>query len=35
MQIPGDPGVVLPGYHLLFAMTADGTPSVATFIQIR
>jgi galactose oxidase len=35
VQIPGDPGVVLPGYHLLFAMTAAGTPSVATFIQIR
>ena len=34
LQIPGDPGVVLPGYYLLFAMTADGTPSVATFIRI-
>jgi galactose oxidase len=33
--IPGDRGVVLPGYHLLFAMTADGTPSVATFIHIE
>jgi hypothetical protein len=27
MQIPGDPGVVLPGYYLLFAMTTDGTPA--------
>ena len=35
MQIPGDRGVVLPGYYLLFAMTADGTPSVATFIHIE
>jgi galactose oxidase len=34
MQIPGDAGVVLPGYYLLFAMTADGTPSVARFIHI-
>ncbi|MGY1690636.1 discoidin domain-containing protein [Geodermatophilus sp. SYSU D01105] len=34
MRIPGDRGVVLPGYHLLFAMTADGTPSVARFIHI-
>jgi galactose oxidase len=34
MQIPADRGVVLPGYYLLFAMTADGTPSVATFIHI-
>ena len=35
MAIPGDRGVVLPGYYLLFAMTADGTPSVATFIHIE
>jgi galactose oxidase len=35
MQIPGDRGVVLPGFYLLFAMTAEGTPSVARFIHIR
>jgi galactose oxidase len=35
MQIPGDRGAVLPGYYLLLAMAADGTPSVATFIHIR
>ncbi|HEY4569965.1 MAG TPA: galactose oxidase-like domain-containing protein, partial [Kribbella sp.] len=35
MQIPGDRGIVLPGYYMLFAMTADGTPSVATFIHIE
>ena len=34
MQIPADRGVVLPGYYLLFAMTADGTPSIATFIRV-
>jgi galactose oxidase len=34
MTIPADRGVVLPGYYLLFAMTADGTPSVAEFIHI-
>ena len=34
MQIPADRGVVLPGYYLLFAMTADGTPSIARFIRI-
>jgi galactose oxidase len=34
MPIPGDRGVVLPGYHLLFALTADGTPSVARFIHL-
>jgi hypothetical protein len=27
MRIPGEPGVALPGYYLLFAMTADGTPA--------
>jgi galactose oxidase len=34
MPIPGDRGIVLPGYHLLFAMTAEGTPSVARFVHI-
>jgi galactose oxidase len=34
MQIPADRGVVLPGYYLLFAMAADGTPSIARFIRI-
>jgi galactose oxidase len=34
MQIPSDPGVVLPGYYMLFAMTAEGTPSVAKFVRI-
>ncbi|MGY1807681.1 discoidin domain-containing protein [Blastococcus sp. SYSU D00669] len=35
MQVPADRGVVLPGFHLLFALTADGTPSVGRFVQIR
>ena len=35
MQISADRGVVLPGYYLLFAMTADGTPSIARFIRIE
>jgi galactose oxidase len=35
MQVPGDSGVVLPGFYMLFAMTADGTPSVAKTIHIK
>jgi hypothetical protein len=35
LQIPSDPGVVLPGYYMLFAMNANGTPSVAKAVQIR
>jgi galactose oxidase len=34
MTIPAERGVVLPGYYLLFAMSAEGTPSIATFIHI-
>jgi galactose oxidase len=29
-----DPGVVLPGYYMLFALNASGVPSVSTTIQI-
>jgi galactose oxidase len=29
-----DPGVVLPGYYMLFALNAAGVPSVSTTIQI-
>ncbi|MGE5287069.1 MAG: discoidin domain-containing protein [Micromonosporaceae bacterium] len=35
LQIPGDKGVVLPGNYMLFALDANGTPSVATIINIR
>ncbi|RAR01957.1 galactose oxidase [Stemphylium lycopersici] len=34
MTIPADPGVALPGYWLLFAMNADGTPSVGKIIKV-
>jgi galactose oxidase len=34
LRIPGDPGVVIPGPYLLFAMDADGVPSVAATIRI-
>ncbi len=35
LQIPGDKGVVLPGNYLLFALDANGTPSIAKIINIR
>jgi galactose oxidase len=34
LRIPSDTGVVLPGDYLLFALDAQGTPSVAKFIRI-
>jgi galactose oxidase len=34
LQIPTDSGVVLPGTYMLFALDANGTPSVASFIAI-
>ena len=33
LAIPSDPGVVVPGYYLLFAMDANGVPSVAKTIR--
>jgi galactose oxidase len=35
LQIPADTGVALPGDYLLFALDAQGTPSVAKFIRIN
>jgi galactose oxidase len=34
MTVPSDPGVALPGYWMLFAINAAGTPSVAMTIQV-
>ena len=34
LSIPSNPGVVLPGYYMLFAMNADGVPSVSKPIRI-
>jgi galactose oxidase len=34
VTIPADPGVVLPGYYMLFAMSPQGVPSVAAIIRI-
>jgi galactose oxidase len=34
LSIPGDAGVAVPGYYLLFAITPNGTPSVGLLIHI-
>jgi hypothetical protein len=34
LAIPADPGVVLPGYYMLFAMNANRVPSVAATVQV-
>lgn len=34
LAIPGNPGVVLPGYYMLFALDDRGVPSVARMIQV-
>lgn len=32
--VPANPGVAVPGFWMLFVVTDDGVPSVATFVQI-
>lgn len=34
LKLPADPGVLVPGNYLLFAIDANGVPSVATTIRI-
>ena len=34
LSIPSNPGWALPGYYMLFAMNANGVPSVAKMVQI-
>ncbi|MEV8434894.1 discoidin domain-containing protein [Streptomyces chartreusis] len=34
LSVPSDPGVVLPGNYMLFALDADGVPSVSRFLTI-
>ena len=34
LELPTDPGIFLPGYYMLFAMNAQGTPSVAKFVWV-
>jgi galactose oxidase len=35
LSIPSDPGVVLPGYYMLFALNAAGVPSVSTTVNLQ
>ncbi len=35
LRLPSDKGVVLPGNYMLFALDANGTPSVAKIMNIR
>ncbi len=35
VEVPSNPGWALPGVYMLFAMNADGTPSVAKMITIN
>jgi galactose oxidase len=35
LAIPSDPGIVLPGYYMLFALSANGVPSVAATLRIN
>ncbi|PYH43742.1 putative galactose oxidase [Aspergillus saccharolyticus JOP 1030-1] len=34
-RLPDDPGVLLPGWYMLFVMDANGTPSVAEMIKVE
>ena len=34
MTVPDDAGVLIPGYYYLFAMSAGGVPSVASFVSV-
>lgn len=34
LQVPADKGTAVPGTYLLFALDANGTPSVARFIRV-
>jgi hypothetical protein len=35
LSVPSDPGIVLPGYYMLFAMDPSGVPSVAATLRIN
>ncbi len=35
LSIPADPGIVLPGYYMLFAMNTQGVPSRSAIIKIN
>ncbi|WP_321798202.1 RICIN domain-containing protein [Caballeronia sp. J97] len=35
LNIPSDPGVVIPGYYMLFALNANGVPSVSRVLRVH
>ncbi|MEX3894403.1 MULTISPECIES: galactose oxidase-like domain-containing protein [Paraburkholderia] len=35
INIPSDPGIVVPGYYMLFGLNAKGVPSVSRTVQIQ
>lgn len=35
VTIPQDPGIVIPGYYMLFALNSAGVPSVSRTLQVR
>ncbi len=35
LAVPSDPGVLLPGYYMLFALNASGVPSVSTVVLVN
>ena len=35
LKIPADPGVVVPGYYMLFALNTKGVPSVSRTLRVR
>ncbi|KAK44003.1 galactose oxidase [Caballeronia jiangsuensis] len=35
LNIPSDPGIVVPGYYMLFALNANGVPSVSRVLRVH
>ncbi|MGF6291925.1 galactose oxidase early set domain-containing protein [Paraburkholderia youngii] len=35
LNIPADPGVAVPGYYMLFALNANGVPSVSRTLRLH
>ncbi len=35
LALPSDPGVLLPGYYMLFALNQQGVPSISASIRVR
>jgi galactose oxidase len=35
IQAPAVPGLAVPGYYMLFAVSEEGVPSVANLVQLR